>query len=377
MDDADKRLLNVIQADFPFASRPFHALGLHLELTEREVIGRIEALKGRRIIRQISAIFDTRSLGYTSSLVAMRVRPEHLDAAAAVVSSHPGVSHNYQRNNVFNLWFTLAVPPTSSLEWTVNRLHEMAEAESTRLLPTLRLFKIGMQLDMEGKSGTEREESRDVGYSEARRPPAGRDGLSPQDIAAIRELQIDIPLVPEPYRAMAERLRITEEVLFEIAHQLQARGYLRRMAAVLYHREAGFQANAMGVWVVPQERTEEVGAIMGSFRGVSHCYLRPTYPDWPYSIFTMVHGQQAKDCQAVIDAIAEATGIREYGLLYSTKEYKKVRLQYFTRDLDEWEARVRASLASPGRAAAAAGDAGASRVGPVLPGHRSATPASS
>jgi siroheme decarboxylase len=377
MDDCDKRLLNLIQADFPFASRPFHALGLHVELSEREVIDRIGALKGRRIIRQISAIFDTRSLGYTSSLVAMRVWPEHLDAAAAVVSSHPGVSHNYQRSNAFNLWFTLAVPPTSSLEWTVDRLHEMAEAESTRRLPTLRLFKIGMQLDMEGRSGTEREESREVGYSEARRPPAGRDGLSARDIAAIRELQIDIPLVPEPYRAMAERLGITEVALFEIARQLQARGYLRRMAAVLYHREAGFQANAMGVWVVPQERTEEVGAIMGSFRGVSHCYLRPTYPDWPYSLFTMVHGQQRRDCQAVIDAIAEATGIREYDLLYSTKEYKKVRLQYFTRDLDEWEARVRASLGSPERAAGAAADGGALRVGPALPGHRSATPASS
>jgi len=355
MDDRDKRLLNAIQADFPFVPRPFHALGLPLELSELEVIGRIGALKQRRIIRQISAIFDTRSLGYTSSLVAMRVRPEHLDAAAALVSGHPGVSHNYKRNHPFNLWFTLAVPPTSSLEWTVDRLHEMAEAESTRMLPTLRLFKIGMQLDMEGKSGAEREEAGEGAYSEARRPAAGRDGLRSQDIAAIRELQIDIALTPEPYRAMAARIGISEATLFEIARQLKAQGYLRRMAAVLHHREAGFRANAMGVWVVPQERTEDVGQIMGSFRGVSHCYLRPTYPDWPYNIFTMVHGQEAKDCQAVIDAISEATGIREYALLYSTKEYKKVRLQYFTRDLDEWEACVRASLGSPGPAVAVAG----------------------
>jgi len=375
MDERDKRLLNGIQAEFPFASRPFHALALPLGLSEREVIDRIGALKARRIIRQISAIFDTRSLGYASSLVAMRVRPEHLDAAAAVVSQHPGVSHNYGRNNAFNLWFTLAVPRASSLEWTVDRLHAMAEADSTRMLPTLRLFKIGLQLDLQGKSGTEREESRQAGYTEARRPPAGRDGLGPQDIAAIRELQIDIPLVSEPYRAMAERMGIPEAALLEIARRLQAEGYLRRMAAVLYHREVGFQANAMGVWVVPQTRTEEVGTIMGSFRGVSHCYLRPTYPDWPYNIFTMVHGQEPKDCQAVIDAMAGATGIREYALLYSTKEYKKVRLQYFTCDLDEWEARVRASLGSSGRAVAAAGGGGAVRVDPMPPGHRTATSA--
>jgi DNA-binding Lrp family transcriptional regulator len=338
MDDRDKRLLNLIQAEFPLASRPFEALGASLGLSEAEVIGCIEALKGQKIIRQIGGIFDTRSLGYTSSLVAMRVPPERLDKAAAIVNEHPGVSHNYKRNHPFNLWFTVAVPPRSDLQWTVDRLHQMAGAESTRILPTLRLFKIGVQLDMEGKTGVDRVEAP---YSEAKRPKAGREGLTPLHIAAIRELQEDLPLVPAPYAPMAGRIGIPESRLFELAAELQAQGYLRRMAAVLHHREAGFRANAMGVWVVPSERAEEVGQIMGSFRGVSHCYLRPTYPDWPYSIFTMVHGQKATDCQAVIDAIAEATRIREYALLYSTKEYKKIRLRYFTPELDEWEARAR------------------------------------
>lgn len=356
MDDRDKRLLNVIQADFPLVSRPFQALGTPLQLTEAEAIERIAALKKARIIRQISAIFDTRSLGYRSSLVAMRVPPERLDAAAAVVNSHPGVSHNYKRNHTFNLWFTLAVPPGSDLEWTVQHLHALAGADSTRILPTLRLFKIGMQLDMEGNSGAERVESREAGYNDARRPSAGRDGLHPIDIAAIRELQEDLPLVPEPYRPLAERMGISEAVLFEMAAHLTAQGYLRRMAAVLYHREAGFHANAMGVWVVPPDRAEEVGQIMGSFRGVSHCYLRPTYPDWPYSIFTMVHGQKARDCQEIISAISQATGITEYALLYSTKEFKKVRLKYFTPELDEWEARARRSVDATATVPAPAGE---------------------
>jgi DNA-binding Lrp family transcriptional regulator len=264
-----------------------------------------------------------------------------VEVAAAAVNAHPGVSHNYKRNHAFNLWFTLAVPPASDLEWTVQHLHTMAGADSTRILPTLRLFKIGVQLDMEGKSGAEREEA---AYNDTRRPAAGRDGLRPIDIAAIRELQEDIALVPEPYRPMAERIGFTEQALFDVANRLTAQGYLRRMAAVLHHREAGFRANAMGVWVVPPERTDEVGKIMGSFRGVSHCYLRPTYPDWPYSIFTMVHGQNAKDCQEILNAISAATGIREYALLFSTEEYKKVRLKYFTSELDEWEARARRFL---------------------------------
>lgn len=344
MDDLDKRLLNTIQADFPLVSRPFHALGGQLDLAEGEVIDRVAALKQRRIIRQISAIFDTRSLGYKSSLVAMRVQPEKLDGAAAIVNGHPGVSHNYMRDHAFNLWFTLAVPATSDLEWTVEHLHATTGAESTRILPTLRLFKIGMQLDMEGNTGTERVESGHAGYSETRRPAAGRAGLRPADIAVIRELQEDIPLVTEPYRPMANRIGLSEQGFFEAAAHLSAQGYLRRMAAVLHHREAGFRANAMGVWVVPPTRTEEVGQIMGSFKGVSHCYLRPTYPDWPFSIFTMVHGQEAKDCQEIIDAVSQATGITEYALLYSTKEYKKIRLKYFTPDLDEWEARARHTL---------------------------------
>ena len=344
MDDRDKRLLNIIQAEFPLVSRPFQALGRVVELTEGEVIDRTAHLKKRRIIRQISAIFDTRSLGYRSSLVAMRVAPERADEAAAVVNSHPGVSHNYRRNHAFNLWFTLAVAPTSDLELTVQLLHTMVVAESTRILPTLRLYKIGLQLDMEGNSGAERVESDEAGYAESHRPPAGRAGLRPIDIAAIRELQEDMPLIPEPYRPMADRMGISEDALFTLAASLRDQGYLRRMAAVLYHREAGFRANAMGVWVVPPERADEVGQIMGSFKGVSHCYLRPTYPDWPYSIFTMVHGQQSEDCQEIINAISQATGITEYALLYSTKEYKKVRLKYFTPELDEWEARARRSV---------------------------------
>jgi DNA-binding Lrp family transcriptional regulator len=223
----------------------------------------------------------------------------------------------------------------------VERLHAMAGAESTRVLPTLRLFKIGVQLDMEGSTGAERAEA---AYSDARRPAAGRDGLRPVDIAVIRELQEDMPLVPQPYAPMAGRIGIPEEEFLVVAAHLKAQGYMRRMAAVLHHREAGFRANAMGVWVVPADRAEDVGRIMGSFKGVSHCYLRPTYPDWPYNIFTMVHGQDAKGCQEVIDAIARATGIAEYALLYSTKEYKKIRLRYFTPELDEWEARVRESM---------------------------------
>lgn len=337
MDAQDKRLLNAIQREFPLAPRPFDVLGAALGLAETNVIARVAALKERRIIRQIGGIFDTRSLGYASSLVAMHVPPARLDSAAQVVNAHPGVSHNYQRNHTFNLWFTVAVPPGSDLAWTINRLHDMAGAESTRMLPTLRLFKIGVHLDMEGRDAAER--STGV-YDESRRPSAGHSGLRPLDIEIIRVLQEDLPVIFAPYAPMADRIGIPEGEFLNAAAHLKTQGYMRRMAAVLRHREAGFQANAMGVWVVPEGRADEVGRLMGTFTAVSHCYLRPTYPDWPYNVFTMVHGQTPEACQDVIDAIAQATGMREYALLYSTREYKKTRLKYFTPDVAAWEAQA-------------------------------------
>jgi DNA-binding Lrp family transcriptional regulator len=118
------------------------------------------------------------------------------------------------------------------------------------------------------------------------------------------------------------------------------RKILRRVAAILYHRRAGFSANGMGVWKVPEHQIMEVGGRMASFRGVSHCYQRPTYADWPYSVFTMAHGRSKEECDAVLDSIAEDCGMGpdDRATLYSSTEYKKIRLHYFTEDYARWEA---------------------------------------
>jgi siroheme decarboxylase len=115
------------------------------------------------------------------------------------------------------------------------------------------------------------------------------------------------------------------------------RGLMRRFAAVLRHREAGISANAMGVWAVPTEGVEAFGAAAAGFAAVSHCYQRPAWPDWPYTMFTMVHGATKEKCEGVLAEIAAKTGVREYAALYSSKEYKKVRVKYFTPEVGEWE----------------------------------------
>ncbi|HWD11345.1 MAG TPA: Lrp/AsnC family transcriptional regulator [Solirubrobacteraceae bacterium] len=336
LEDVDRKLLNLMQGSFPIAARPYLRVAELGGVSEAEVMSRVQRLLDKRIIRQVTPIFDTRALGYSSMLVAAKVDSEHPHRAAQVINAHPGVSHNYLRNHDFNLWFTIATEPDSELglEGTLEVLARESGAESIRQLPTLRLFKIRMDLEMEGDTAAL------SSAAEVKEPIE----LEPQpydetDIAVIRALQGDMPVVEEPYARAAAALGMPQERLLDHLARMQERGLLRRVAAILYHRRAGFSANGMGVWQVPDEQIFEIGCRMAAVRGVSHCYQRPTYGDWPYSVFTMAHGRSKEECDAVLDAIAEQTGIHERATLYSSTEFKKVRLQYFTEDFKEWERR--------------------------------------
>jgi DNA-binding Lrp family transcriptional regulator len=336
LEDLDRELLNAVQWDFPLDPRPYAVLGTRLAMTESDVIERIARVKRLGVLRQLSAIFDTRALGYGSALVAARIDPERVDAAAAVVSAHPGVSHNYKRNHAFNLWYTVAVPPGDALDDHVAVLHDRSGAIVTRQLPTLTLYKIGVKLDMTGRTAADARVEVLEHERPQRRPDMPAPVLSELEMAAISVTQGDLPLVSSPFAAEAERIGCREEELLLTLQTFLDRKLMRRFAAVMNHRNAGFKANAMGVWAVPAERLDELGPRMAGFAMVSHCYRRPMYADWPYSIFTMVHGTNAAECEKTIAAIHAETGVDEYALLWSVKEYKKTRLQYYTHDWDEW-----------------------------------------
>ena len=334
LDETDRKLLNLMQGSFPLHPRPYEAVARAAELSEGEVLARVARLLEGRIIRQVTPIYDTRALGYSSMLVAAKVDPEYPHRAAEIVNSHPGVSHNYLRNHDFNMWFTIATEPDSplGLEGTLEVLKAETGASSIRQLPTLRLFKIRMDLEMEG--GTEALASAGEVQQPMEATAVPYDEL---DIAVIRATQGDMPVCEEPYAAAAERLGMSTETLLEHMREMQERSLLRRVAAILYHRRAGFSANGMGVWRVPQDDVMSFGPRMAAFRGISHCYQRPVYEDWPYSIFTMAHGRSKEECDAILDAIAEDTGIGERATLYSSTEFKKVRLLYFTEEYRAWE----------------------------------------
>ncbi|HEX4032967.1 MAG TPA: Lrp/AsnC family transcriptional regulator [Solirubrobacteraceae bacterium] len=336
LDDSDRRLLNLMQGSFPLQPRPYAAVAAEAGVGEEEVLARVQRLLDERIIRQVTPIYDTRALGYSSMLVAAKVDPEHPWAAAKIVNSHPGVSHNYLRNHEFNMWFTIAVERDSKLglDGTLDVLTKLTGAESIRQLPTLRLFKIRMDLEME--RGTEALAAPTALTQEA---PLEAVDYDERDVAVIRATQGDMPVIPEPYVDAAASLGMSVAELLEHMEGMRERGLLRRVAAILYHRRAGFSANGMGVWKVPPERVAELGPRMASFRGISHCYERPTYADWPYSIFTMAHGRSKEECDAVLDAIELDSGIAERATLYSSTEFKKIRLLYFDDEFRRWEER--------------------------------------
>lgn len=334
LDDTDRKLLNLMQGRFPITPRPYEAVAKQAEITEAEVLQRVQHLLDERIIRQVTPIFDTRALGYGSMLVAAKVDPEHPWAPAKIINAHPGVSHNYLRNHEFNMWFTLAVEPDSKLglQGTLDVLQELTGAESIRQLPTLKLFKIRMDLEMEG-------DTKDLSSAGVAEDPVELD-MQPYDDfdrAVIRATQGDLPVAPEPYVDAAKELGVTVDKLVDHLTGMQERGLLRRVAAILFHRRAGFSANGMGVWAVPDDQIMELGPKMASYRGISHCYQRPTYEDWKYSVFTMAHGRSKEECDAILDSIAEDTGIHERATLYSSTEFKKIRLLYFTDDFKNWE----------------------------------------
>ncbi len=337
LDETDKRLMNLLQSRYPLDPRPFELIAAEAELDPGEVKARTQRLLDERIIREITPIFDTRALGYSSMLVAAKVDAENPHRAAQIINSHPGVSHNYLRTHEFNLWFTIATPPDSELGLvgTLEVLQRLTGSESIRQLPTLQLFKINMNLEMEG--GTDA-----LAASFEAAPPREleRQPYDETDIAVIRALQGPMEVTDRPYDSAAAEVGMPTDDFLRHLGGMVDRKLLRRVAAILFHRRAGFSANGMGVWRVPEDQILEVGTRMAAVRGISHCYQRPTYADWPYSVFTMAHGRSKEECDAILDGIAEEHDLHgdDRAVLYSSTEFKKIRLHYFTDDYARWEA---------------------------------------
>ena len=327
LGESDKELLNEIQWTFPLVTRPFDAIAKKFDTTPEIIKENLKNLKQIGVLRQLSAIFDTRKLGYTSSLVAMEIEHDALDHVASQINRHPGVSHNYERDHQFNLWFTLAVPPGADLNDELEKFNVLKGIKKVRMLPTLQLFKIGVKLDLVDDKkhdiapSAEKKEIKNIEFKP-----------TDEDKDFIRELQKDMEIIDEPFVKAAKNLGITEDEVFAKMKHYEDVGVMRRFAAILRHRQVGFTANGMIVWKVPEDRITSVGETLGSFPQVSHCYERPTYDDWPYNVFSMIHCKTHDEAYDVAKTIQDQINVDEYKILFSSREFKKTRVEYFVEN---------------------------------------------
>jgi DNA-binding Lrp family transcriptional regulator len=323
---ARARLIRTIQAGVPFDRRPFARIGEEVGLPGEAVLEELRKLQAKSILREISAVLEGSALGYDSALVAGVVPPERLDRVVQVVNAHPTVTHNYLRDHSYNLWFTLAAPREMRLEEMLRILARESGVPAFHALRRTRVFKIGVNFDpktLQNRSA--------VAPARAVEPIE----VGERDARLFRSLQTPLPLVERPFDELAAKAQVEPNALITFARR-HLGGAIRRYVGTLRHRKLGVRANGMVVWPVPEERQGEVGARLASAPEVSHCYARNTIEGFPYTLYSMVHGPDADRCREIAVRLARETGISDYAVLFSEKEFKKVRLRYFLPELDEW-----------------------------------------
>ncbi|MCP4375222.1 MAG: radical SAM protein [bacterium] len=328
LDDHDKVIMSVIQANFPVDRRPFERLAAYLDDDADDIIRRVRKMQSDGIIRRLGAVFDSRSLGYVSTLVAAKVAPENLDEVAGEVTKLAGVTHNYRREHAYNLWFTLTCESSERLEDTLDDIRARTAALEVHSLPALKVYKIRVNFQFaESSKAIEAAASHARAFTTPHQKPT--EPLDDQQKQLVRLLQESLPDSPKPFDAIANQLGWSVGRVLEQVEDWLSAGVIRRLGAVVRHQRLGFGANGMAVLDVPEDREDQVGAILAKRPEISHCYCRPRLPDFPYGLFAMVHGHDPQEVRDLVSALAKELEIDNFDVLFSTKEYKKVSMKYF------------------------------------------------
>ena len=333
LDETDRRILSGIQVDFPVVRWPYEALSSRLDVAGDEILYRVRRLCEAGIVRRIGAVFSSRRLGYVSTLVAARVPPERLEAAAAEASRLEGVTHNYAREHEYNLWFTLAARDEAELEEALRGLRARMGEGDMLSLPTVASYKAWAVFPLDGS------------------PPPGADkrGQSPADSAGyspllsvsevvqlddsqkhlVRLLQEPLPLESTPLVTLAQQWRRPVEILIVHLRHWLATGLVRRFGAVVGPREIGLAASALVAFRVPPERAAEAGAALAGRAEVSHCHLRRAPAGWAYNLFAVVHGRDRDQVLSLVRDLSSRAGLTDPQVLFTAAEYKKVPMRFF------------------------------------------------
>ena len=319
LDESQRGLLAKIQTDFPIVARPFDELAGEggdgaavLEILSEMLAG--------GVVRRLGAVFESRRLGYVSTLVAAQVPPDRLEAVAAAVSDLPGVTHNYRRQHEYNLWFTLTCESQRRQDEILADLSGRTGVE-LNTLPALAVYKIRMNLPMGAGEAPP---------APAAPAPAEAVALDEDQKALVRLLQESLPLTDRPFDELAERIGWPVERVLEQVSDWRRSGVIRRFGAIVNHRRAGFVANGMAVFRIGDDRIDQAGRRAAKRAEVSHCFRRRPAPGFDYNLFVMVHGRSVEQVRAVVAEIVADIGPCEHDVLFSTHEYKKTSMKYFS-----------------------------------------------
>lgn len=321
MDDTlDFHLLNDFQRDFPLCPAPFAELASRLGVAEKLVLGRLDNLRREGKISRVGAVFAPKRIG-ASTLAAMAVPPEKLEAVAAAVNRFPEVNHNYEREHRYNLWFVVTAASEGRLQATLGAI---AQAAGYPLMPLPLLEEFHIDLGFSLAGGTKKNVA-------AARPVVPAQPIGEIERRLISVLQEGLPIFIRPFQVIASRVGSSEgEVLGRIRRWLEE-GAIKRFGVVVRHHELGYRANAMLVHDIPDDRVSDLGRALAEEPAVTLCYRRPRcLPEWPYNLFCMIHGRERGEVEATIADLRRRHGLEScaHETLFSLTRFKQNGARY-------------------------------------------------
>jgi siroheme decarboxylase len=310
-------LISRIQHDFPIADRPFLILAEKLGCTQNEIMSKIKLLIHDHTLREFGPVFDPVKLGYSSTLIAAKVEPERVAELSASLLDIHEITHNYYREGQFNVWFTITARSLSTIEIIVRGIEKFPGVMRVLDLPAFQIFKISTVFDSESSVKKTRSDTTIIPISE-------------NEKKVIRALQNGLPIVERPFIAVAEELGMAESNIFDLINRWIENGTIRRFGARVNHRLIGYNFNTLAVW--DGENVELWGEKFAEIRMVSHCYMRKSYPEWPYKLYTMIHARDWKEMQDTIQAMKTIAEGADMATLKTLYELKKVSMKYFVEN---------------------------------------------
>ena len=316
LDAADLVLVNPWQRGFPLTPRPFAVIGREAGLSEEETLSGFVRLREQGVIDRIGPVFRPNAVG-ASLLAAMAVPPERLAEIAAFVSAQPGVNHNYEREHSYNLWFVVTGATRAQVQQTLSSIERACGLEALRL-PLLEEFHVDLGFDLDTRAAPRA------------MPPQAFPELRTEERELVAAVGSGFALIAAPYERIAREVGATEATVIALLEKMLADGRIRRIGAIVRHRQLGYEANAMVVWDVPDEHIGALGRELARDPAVTLCYRRArSAPKWPYNLYCMVHGRRRSRVLYEVERISGLYAARfPRAVLFSTRCFAQRAARY-------------------------------------------------